>query len=188
MRQLKAVVCRMLAAARSAWLPVLRQEADGVYQPLPPPGLSLALLGAAMVASVLLVLGRGGAWMSLSVAAGLALGFALRTLLAWRRHGARGRPLVRLADGVLTIRHTGQDVTVPLLPLVHLVVYGPAGHRTYRFVGADGHWQEVRPQWSAPSEAAVIASLQGALGERVIVETPQTAFEQARGDGPYFGS
>jgi len=95
---------------------------------------------------------------------------------------------VRLADGVLQIRHAGPDVAVSLLPLAHLVVYGPGGHRTYRFIAVDGHWQEARPQWSSPSEVAVIAFLQGALGERVIVEAPQTAFEQARGDGPYFGS
>ena len=49
-------------------------------------------------------------------------------------------------------------------------------------------WREARPQWKPKAEALVIAFLQDALGERVVVEEAQTGFAEARGDGPYFGS
>jgi len=189
MRELKPAWARgLLAAAVRAVSASPQQQADGVYQPLPPAWLQWLLLGAGLAAAALIVAGPGGPWMSQAVPVGLAVGFGLRAWLERRRHGPAGRPLVRLSGEVLQMRHVGADVSVPLSQLAHLVVYGPAGYRHYRFIQPDGRWQEARPQWPRQAEACVIAFLQRALGERVVVEAPQTAFEQARGDGPYFGS
>ncbi len=174
----------------SLLFPNLLTAEDGVYEPLPPSWLQWSLIGG-IAASTAIIYSRGGAWLSFSVIAGLGIGFGLRSVLALRRHGPRGRPLVRVAGGMLAIRHAGanaQDIEVPLSQVRHLVVYGPAGHRIYRFVQPDGSWLEARPQWRAQAEALVISFLQGALGDRVVVEEPQNAFARARGDEPYFGN
>lgn len=171
--------------------PDLVTDADGVYQPLPPMWVSAALLIGGVAAAVALVYSRGGPWFSTVVLIGLAVGFGLRTLLEQRRHGPRGRALVQAASGQVMLRRAdknAQDFEMSLAQLAHLVIYGPAGHRAYRFIRHDGSWREARPQWKPRAEAQVIAFLQQQLRERVVVEEPQTAFAQARGDGPYFGS
>ncbi len=171
--------------------PNLVTDADGVYQPLPPPWVSAALLIVGVAAAVAVTYGRGGPWFTTVVLIGLAIGFGLRTLLAWRRHGPKGQPLVRVAGGQLTLRRADRDARdfqLPLAQIAHVVIYGPTGHRAYRFIQHDGRSREARPQWKPRAEAVVIEFLQQRLRERVVVEEPQTAFAQARGDGPYFGS
>lgn len=171
--------------------PDLVTDADGVYQPLPPLWVSAALLIGGVAAAVAVTSSRGGPWFSTVVLFGLAIGFGLRTLLEWRRHGPHGRPLVQVAGGQLTLRRAdknAQDVEMSLAQMAHLVIYGPTGHRAYRFIQHDGSWREARPQWKPRAEALVIEFLRQHLRERVVVEEPQTAFAQARGDGPYFGS
>lgn len=173
--------------------PELVTDADGVYQPLPPLWVSAVLLMGGVAAAVALTYGRGGPWFSTVVIIGLAIGFGLRTLLEQRRHGPKGQPLVRVAGGQVTLRradksNNARDFQLPLAQIAHLVIYGPTGHRAYRFIQHDGSWREAQPQWKPRAEALVIAFLQQRLRERVVVEEPQTGFAQARGDGPYFGS
>jgi hypothetical protein len=182
---------RELSSSVSLLFPDLLKDADGVYQPLPPAWLQFSLLGGGLLAGGLMTYSKGGPWMSFAVPVGLAIGFGVRSALALRRWGLRGQPLVRIAGGALTIRggdKSGRDFEMPLVQVAHLVIYGPTGHRTYRFVQPDGSWREARPQWRPKAEALVLTFLQEALREQVVVEEPQTAFAQARGDGPYFGS
>ena len=174
----------------SELFPGLVKDADGVYQPLPPAWLQVLLLGGGL-AALLTLYAKGGSWISLGIVGGLAIGKGVRSALEWRRHGRRGQPLVRVADGTLTLRRadtSGKDFKHPLAQMAHLVVYGPAGRRFYRVIRTDGSWREARPQWQPKAEALVIEFLRDSLGARVIVEAPQNGFEQARGDGPYFGS
>ena len=171
--------------------PPLLKDADGVYQPLPPLWASAVLLGGGVAAAVALTFSRGGPWFSTVALIGLAFGFGLRTLLEQRRHGLRGRALVQVAGGQVMLRRAdrnARDFEMPLAQIAHLVIYGPAGHRVYRFIQQDGGWREACPQWTAQVEAPVIEFLQRSLRERVVVEEPQSGFAQARGDGPYFGS
>lgn len=174
------------------WLfPTWMANADGVYQPLPPWWVSAALLTGGVAAAVAVTYSRGGPWFSTVVLIGLAIGFGLRTLLERRRHGPHGRPLVQVVGGQVTLSRAdrnARDFQLPLAQIAHLVIYGPTGHRAYRFIHHDGSWREACPQWKPRAEALVIAFLQQHLRERVVVEEPQTAFAQARGDGPYFGS
>ncbi|MCE4553161.1 hypothetical protein [Pelomonas cellulosilytica] len=173
----------------SLLFPALSKEKDGIYQPLPPAWLQAVLVGGAIAVIIALTISRGGAWMSLSVPVGLALGLGLRSALEWRRNGPRGQALVRVAGGALVFHGAGPRgrAEVSLAHLAHLVVYGAAGHRIYRFMLHDGSWREVQPQWRAAAESLVIGFLQELLGDRIVVEAPQTAFAHARGDGPYFG-
>lgn len=171
--------------------PPLMKDAIGVYQPLPPMWVSALLLGGGAAAAVALTYSRGGPWFSTVVLIGLAIGFGLRTLLEQRRHGPRGQALVRVAGGQVMLRSAdknARDFQMPLAQIAHLVIYGPAGRRAYRFIQHDGNWREACPQWKPQADALVIEFLQQKLRERVVLEEPQTGFAQARGDGPYFGS
>ncbi len=171
--------------------PELVKDVRGVYQPLPPTWVNALLLVGGVVAGMLITLSRGGPWMSFGVLSGLAAGFGVRSLLETRRHGPYGRPLVHLADGMVTIRQGdkgARDFVMPVAQVAHLVIYGPSGHRTYRFIRHDGSWCEARPQWKPKAEALVIGFLLENLSGRVVVEEPQTGFAVGRGDGPYFGS
>lgn len=176
----------------SLLFPALLKDADGVYQPLPPAWLQFTLLGLGLVAAVAITFSkRGGPWTGFIVPVGLAIGFAVRAALDLRRYGQRGQPLVQVAGGVVRVKKGDKgfkDFEMSLAQVAHLVIYGAAKQRIYRFIQPDGTWREARPQWKPHAEALAIAFLQETLRERVVVEAPQTAFAHARGDGPYFGS
>lgn len=159
---------------------------EGIYQP-PPLRLELALGGLLFcVVATLWLIGR------LSLASAVVY-LALLSITAmvraaqYRKFGALGPPTVSVAGGRLFIARPSDSrggVSVALADLQHLVVYGPAGRRTYRLVKLDGTHVEAVPLWGAKLEDQAIRFLQRALPDRMTVEDPQTLFAAVRGDGP----
>jgi hypothetical protein len=160
---------------------------NGVYQP---PDLRLEV--ATLFVCVLIVVVASIGWGRFSPISTLIL-LVLATMRGiwifngYRRFGPLGRPIVAVLKAALIFSRPEDSrgaLVVPLADLQHVVVYGRAGRRTYRFVQTGNHGEEATPLWGVCIEERVLEFLQRALPERTTVEEPQTLFAAVRGDGP----
>ena len=161
---------------------------SGVYRPPMYKAEAAAFVLALLIAAAMLAFKPASPGVALAGMAAWAI-LVVARLLAYRRHGPLGPPMLALQGNALVFRlpqDTRGQLTENLAGCQQLIVYGAAGRRIFRLVRQDGVHTEVRPGWPVEVEDGAIDFVQRSLPQvlRVTVEEPQTAFASIRGDGP----
>ena len=158
----------------------------GIYRPLP-----WALLGTTYLVGLAILLALWWAGWPNASASLLAFAFMLLVMgvgfvVMRSTHGPLGKALLEVDGGTLrwTLPTEGRTVSVPVAEVVQVIVYGARLRRKYRFIRPDRTFVEVAPPWTGRMESVVLGFLRTRLQVPIKVEEYQTAFADARGDGP----
>jgi hypothetical protein len=162
--------------------------AAGVHR-APPLQVEVTVFLLALLAFVGTVVVHPPAFTALGSGLVALLAVAVVRVIAYRRHGPLGRPLLALQGDRLVFRlpqDSRGQATVKLADFEHLIVYGGAGRRIFRFERPGAEPVEVRPLWGRALEHGAAEFLRRSLPPacRLTVEEAQTAFATVRGDGP----
>lgn len=167
------------------WQQTLVNE-RGIYRPLP-----WALLGTTYLVGLAILLalwwaGWPNASTSLVAFAAMLLLMLVGFVVMRSTHGPLGKALLEADGGTLrwTLPTEGRTVPVPIAEVVRVIVFGARLRRKYRFIRRDRTFVEVAPPWTGRMEPVVLDFLRTKLQVPIKVEDYQTAFADARGDGP----
>ena len=162
--------------------------AGGVHRP-PLLQAEVVVFVLAVLVLIVVIARSPAAWASLWPYLVALAAVAAARLMARRRHGPLGRPVLALRADLLVFslpQDSRGQATVNWTEFQRLVVYGGTGRRIFRFERPGAEPVEVRPLWSQALEHGAVEFLRRHLPPslRLTVEEPQTAFATLGGDGP----
>jgi hypothetical protein len=169
------------------FLPDIVVTQNGVFQP-PPLALECALAVVPACMLPYLAKDRPAAALLFFV---LMLAMASPRFFQYRKYGRLGQPIAAHVGDTLTFQRpadTRNPVTISLLNLRGVIVYGYVNAQVIRFVYLDGSFVEAKVAWGARRlREAVMQFTRDHLPSTVAVvtEEPQSHFATVRGDGPY---
>jgi len=163
-------------------LPSFHVTQSGVFKPVAM-ARELGFYGILLAFTLVWHVAGNGRLMGAAV---MIAAMAIMRYFQLRKLGPDGDPIVAVKDGILLFRNPGFRKTVEQIPLAdieHLKVYGQHGNRHYRFLLKGQDAKDLALTENNEPEPAVIAFLQQALQEKVVIaKAPETFFEKVRGE------